>query len=81
MQNEWLKVISMLVAIETKDSLRRGAIMVVTKKIGLACVEQKAHMSWASLILQNFLCKNQLWKKGYVLPTIFFSKVWWEVTT
>ena len=30
----------MLVAMETKDSLRRGAIMVVTQKIGLACAEQ-----------------------------------------
>ena len=31
-QKEQLKVISMLVAMETKDSLRRGGIMVVTKK-------------------------------------------------
>ena len=36
----------MLVAMETEDSLRRGAIMVVTKKVDLACAEQKAHMSW-----------------------------------
>ena len=37
MQKEWLKAISMLVDMETKDSLKRGAIMVITKKIGLAC--------------------------------------------
>ena len=33
MQKEQLKAISMLVATETEDSLRRGAIMVVTKKL------------------------------------------------
>ena len=32
MQKEQAKAISMLVAMETKDSSRRGAIMVVTKK-------------------------------------------------
>ena len=37
----------MLVALETEDSLRRGAIMVITKQIGLACAEQEACMSWA----------------------------------
>ena len=47
MQKEWSKVISMLVAMETEDGLRRGAIMVVTKKFGLTCAEQKAHVSWA----------------------------------
>ena len=35
-QKEWSKVISMLVAMETKDGLRRGAIMVITKKFGRA---------------------------------------------
>ena len=33
MQKEQSKVISMLVAMETEDGLRRGAIMVVTKKL------------------------------------------------
>ena len=33
MQKEWPKVISMFVAMETKDVLRSGAIMVVTKKL------------------------------------------------
>ena len=45
MQKEQTKLISMLV--ETEDSLRRGAIMVITKKVGLAHAEQKVHMSWA----------------------------------
>ena len=30
-QKEWLNVISMRVAMETEDSLKRGAIMVITK--------------------------------------------------
>ena len=43
MQKEWSKVISMLVAMETKDGLRRGAIMVVAKKIALACADLIYH--------------------------------------
>ena len=37
----------MLVAMETKNGVRRGAIMVVAKKVGLAHAEQKVHISWA----------------------------------
>ena len=33
MQKEWSKAISMLVAMETKDGMRRAAIMVVTQKL------------------------------------------------
>ena len=33
MQKEWSKAISMLVAMGTKDSLRRGAIMAIAKKL------------------------------------------------
>ena len=47
MPREWAKVISMLVAMETEDGLRRVAIMVVTRKIGLAHAGQKVHISWA----------------------------------
>ena len=39
MQKEQLKAISMIVAMKTDDGLRRGTIMVVTKKTGLACAE------------------------------------------
>ena len=35
-KKEWSKVISMVVDMETKDSLKRRAIMVVTKKMWLA---------------------------------------------
>ena len=75
MQKEWSKVISMLVAMETKDGPRRAAIMVIAQKFGLACAEQKVHVSWVKLILQNFLCKK------LIVYSLFFSKVWWEVTT
>ena len=47
MQKEQLYANSMLVAMETKDGLRRGAIMVIAEKIGLACTEQKACIRWA----------------------------------
>ena len=33
MQKEWLKAISMVVDMETKDGLKRHAIMVITKKL------------------------------------------------
>ena len=36
MQKERLKVISMVVDMETKDGLKRHAVMVITKKIWLA---------------------------------------------
>ena len=36
MQKEWLRVISILVDMETDDGLKRCAIVVITKKIGLA---------------------------------------------
>ena len=38
-QKEWLKVIAMVVDIETKDGLKRCAVMVVAIKIGLACAD------------------------------------------
>ena len=36
-------MISMLVDMETEDGLKRCAIMVVTKKIGLACADLLYH--------------------------------------
>ena len=43
MQKEWLKVISMLVAMETEDGLRRGAIMVITKKMAWHVQKKSVH--------------------------------------
>ena len=42
-QKEWLKVISMLVDTEPEDGLKRGAIMVVAKKIGMAHADLLYH--------------------------------------
>ena len=39
MQKEQSKVISMVVDIETEDGLTRCAVMVITKKIQLACAD------------------------------------------
>ena len=38
-KKEWWKAISMVVDMETKDSLKRYAIMVVAKKIWLTCAD------------------------------------------
>ena len=39
MKKERLKSISMVVDMEAEDSLKRRAVMVVAKKIGLACAD------------------------------------------
>ena len=51
MQKKRLKVISMLVDMETEDSLKRHAVMVVTKKIGL---------TRADLLYYSYKTKNIL---------------------
>ena len=51
MQKEGSKVISMLVDMETKYGLERHAIMVVTKKIGLACADLLYHKTTNILFL------------------------------
>ena len=43
MQKEWSKVISMLVDMEAEDGLRKGAIMVIIKKFGLAHADLLYH--------------------------------------
>ena len=71
MQKEQLKVISMLVAMETEDSLRRGAIIIIiTKKLAWQC-RAKSACELGVLILQNIFHAKKLQKKGYVLPSIF----------
>ena len=50
-QKEWSKAISMLVAMETEDSLRRYAIMVITHKIGLACADLLYHKTKNIILL------------------------------
>ena len=104
MQKEWSKAISMLVDMETEDGLKRHAIMVVTKKIGLAHADLLYHKTKNILFLlctpmviiysynselgiinssEFFAQRNSRRSIMYslVLYFIFFSKVWWEVTT
>ena len=96
-QKEQLKAISMLVDMETEDGLKRGAIMVITQKIGLACADLLYHKTKNILFLlctptvlihnselgiinsSELIHAKKLWKKHYVLPSIFnifFGKVW-----
>ena len=51
MQKEQSKAISMLVAMETKDGLRRGAIMVVAKRVGLAHADLLYHKTKNNILL------------------------------
>ena len=89
MQKEQLKAISILVAMETEDALRRGAIIVITKNIGLAHADLLYHKTESIILLlctptvlmynhelgamnsSEFFHTKNLWKKGYVLPSIF----------
>ena len=50
-QKEQSKVISMLVDMETEDSLKRHAVMVVAQKIGLACADLLYHKTKSILFL------------------------------
>ena len=86
MQEEQSKAISMLVAMETEDGLRKGAIMVITQKNWLGmCRAKSIHELGVINSTEFFVWKKNLWKKGYVLPLVsllfYFSEVWWEVTT
>ena len=90
MQKEWLKVISMVVDMETEDSLKRRAIMVIAKKIRLACADLLYYKCKNILLLlctpvvliynsdelgviisSEFFHAKKLWKKCYLLPSIF----------
>ena len=89
MQKEQSKMISMLVDMETEDGLKRHAVMVITKKIGLAHADLLYYKNKNILFLlytpmvlmynselgimisSEFLHAKKLWKKHYVLPSIF----------
>ena len=81
----------MLVSMETEDSLRRGAIMVITKKVGLAHADFSLLCTPTVLIYNHelgiinssefFHTKNSRRRVMYFLVSLFFSEVWWEGTT
>ena len=85
MQKEWLKVISMLVDMETEDCPKRGAIMVIAKKMAwhaqtystielffLLCTPTVLiyNCELGIIISSEFFGARKLWKKDYVLPSI-----------
>ena len=57
MQKEQSKAISMLVDMETEDSLKRCAIMVIAQKIGLACADLLSTIKLKII----FFCYVLLW--------------------
>ena len=86
MQKEQSKVISMFVDMETEDSLKRCAIMVVTKKMAwhvqtYPTIKPKILLCTPMVLIYNselgiiisseFFHAKKLWKKCYVLPSIF----------
>ena len=86
-QKEWSKVISMLVDMETEHGLKRRAVMVVAKKLAwhvqtYFTIKLKIfffcgtpmvliYNSELGIIISSDFCAKKLWKKHYVLPSIF----------
>ena len=73
MQKEQLKAIFMVVDMETKDGLKRCAIMVVAKKIRLACADLLYYKSKKILLL---LCTPMVLiynsELGIIISSAFF---------
>ena len=79
----------MVVDIKTEDGLKRCAIMVIVKKIWLACADLLYYKCKNILLLlctpvvliynselgviisSEFFLTKKLWKKHYLLPSIF----------
>ena len=78
-QKEWLKAISMLVDMETEDGLKRRAVMVVTKKIGLAHADL---LYYRTNNIQFLLCTSMVLiynsELGIIISSEFFhgKKLW-----
>ena len=73
LRKEWSEAVSMLVAMKTQDGLRRGSIMFVTKKFGVACCivyhlwERAKSIHEVGVINSpESILHEKLWKKGYV---------------
>ena len=74
MQKEQSKVISMLVDKETENGLKRHAVIVITKKIGLACADLLYHKTNNILFL---LCTPMVLiynsELGIIISSEFFQ--------
>ena len=79
-QKEQLKAISMVVDMETKDCLKRRAVMVVAKKIGLAHADL-LYYSYKTKNIHFLLCTSMVLiynsELGIIISSEFFS---WKET-
>ena len=79
MQKEQSKAISMVVDIETEDGLKRRAVMVVTKKFGLACADL---LYYRTNNIHFLLCTSMVLidnsELGVIISSEFFhaKKLW-----
>ena len=79
MQKEQSKAISILVDMETEDSLKRRAVMVIAKKIGMACADLLYYKTKNILFL---LCTSMVLiynsELGIIISSEFFrtKKLW-----
>ena len=72
--NQMQKAISMLVDMETKDGLKRHAIMVIAKKTGLACADL---LYYKTKNIRFLLCTSMVLiynsELGIIISSEFFS--------
>ena len=74
-QKEWSNVISMLLDMETEDGLKRCAVMVITKIIGLACADL---LYYRTNNIHFLLCTSEVLiynsELGIIISSGFFSR-------
>ena len=70
-KKEQSKAISMVVDMETEDGLKRHAVMVVAKKIGLACADL---LYYRTNNIQFLLCTSMVLKYNSKLGVIISSE-------
>ena len=75
MKKEQSKAISMVVDMETEDSLKRRAVMIVAKKIGLACADL---LYYRTINIHFLLCTSVVLiynsELGVIISSEFFAQ-------
>ena len=73
-KKEWSKAISMVVDMATEDGLKRRAVMVVAKKIGLSCADL---LYYKTSNIHFLLCTSMILiynsELGVIISSEFFS--------
>ena len=80
MKKGWSNVISMVVDMETEDGLKRGAVMVITKKTGLACADllyyrtNNIHflLCTSMVLIYNSFLRKQTPEEALFTPQYFY---------